>query len=82
MVGRNDDDGDLQGFDPDLTNHPNRAKLEKSKNKVFVFKASWPSTSKYITVIARDLDMAFDKAYARRDLKGCKSIDFIREKEG
>lgn len=64
-----------------LTNRGRRARMLKSKKRTFVFKCSWPSTCKYVTIEARDEDEAFEKAERRRDLKGCKKIDFVREKD-
>lgn len=45
----------------------------------FVFKAIWPSTMKLIKVEASDEDVAFDKAFKLKELKGCLQLKLMRQ---
>lgn len=47
----------------------------------YIFRASWRSTALIILVEAVDEETAFDRAYRRKDIKGCLDLTLIGLRE-
>lgn len=46
---------------------------------VFIAKAEWHSTAKLLKIPARNEDEALEKAYRKKECKGCPRIKIIKE---